>query len=1047
MFDDYLKRMFKIARKGDAREESFYSTLEKLLYSYADVAKLKKIDVTVLPKKTEAGNPDFRVWDGQQHIVGYIEAKTSDQDLDYIQETEQLERYRGTFPNLILTNFLEFRLYRDGALIDSVQIGKHLPVHDLKAIPPVENSDRLLALFEKFFAFSLPKSYTAKSLAVELAKRTRFLKEQVLVEELAQETKTGNGELVGFMEAFKTFLIGGITLEDFADLYAQTITYGLFAARSRAKSDFTRKIAFDNIPPTIGILRDVFRFVSYGDMPKQMESIVDDISEVLAIADVNKILSKYFHEGKGRDPVVHFYETFLAEYDPKTREKRGVYYTPEPVVSYIVRSLHQILKDYFGQEDGFATSSVRVLDPAAGTLTFLAEAAKLAATEFENKYGEGGKKELIHDHILNDFYAFELMMAPYAIGHLKMAFLLEELGYRLKPDERFKLYLTNTLEMKELEQSKLPGMSSLSEESRLAGIVKKETPILVVLGNPPYSGHSTNIGPWITDILKDYYKVDGKPLGEKNTKWLQDDYVKFIRFAQWKIEQTGSGVLGFITNHAWLDSPTFRGMRASILKTFDEIYILNLHGSTLMKEKTLKGSKDENVFDIQPGVAITLAIKSSNLKEKKVFCADRRGLRNEKYSWLNENDILTTKWKAIKPSDPYFFLVVKDEASLKRYMQFSSVKDIFPSNSTGIQTHRDNFIIDIDSVALKQRLLKFWDTTLSDEAVKQMYGLRETKAWKVSEKRKTDLSKNENWDKKFTKILYRSFDERWIFYDKNFIDRPRQKVMTNMMASNNLLLLVPRRSTQDWQHAFVTDKIAVDVAISASSREANQTFPLFIDSQKEKHAQLLLGEQGTPGHRKPNISKEFLELLNSEYDSQITLEQKEFHGIPPEQIFHYIYGVLYSPAFRKKYTEFLRIDFPRIPLTKDAKVFEQVGNLGKRLVDLHLVRSKELDKPTTRFHGDGDNLVEKPTYSSGDRVYINKTKYFEPILAQEWNYQIGGYQVLEKWLKDRKGRHLTADDIRHYCRVATAIKCTIEIQNSLDKLYPKVEGTLITKIV
>src|SRR4030065_744286 len=385
------------------------------------------------------------------------------------------------------------------------------------------------------------------------------------------------------------------------------------------------------IPRTIGILRDVFRFVSLGDLPRQMEWIIDDISDVLATTNVYKILDEYFNKHKGKDPIVHFYETFLAEYDPKTREKVGVYYPPEPVVSYIVRSLHHVLKEHFKRSDGLAGEPVPVLDPAAGTLTFLAEAAKLAVEEFVSKYGEGAKANFIRNHILKNFYAFELMMAPYAVGHLKMSFLLEELGYKLQKDDRFKLYLTNTLEMEELAQTSLPGMASLSEESHLAGKVKRERPILVILGNPPYSGHSANKGDWIKDQIETYKKVDGKPLGEKNPKWLQDDYVKFIRFAQWKIDQIGEGVLGFITNHSYLDNPTFRGMRQSLTDSFDEIYILDLHGNSLKKEQWPDGSKDENVFDIQQGVAIAFFIKYKDEdKPHKVFHSEIYGLREEK---------------------------------------------------------------------------------------------------------------------------------------------------------------------------------------------------------------------------------------------------------------------------------------------------------------------------------------------------------------------------------------------------------------------------------
>ena len=630
MLKSYFKKIFEVGNTGDATEVSYYSTLEDLLKIYGDSIEKRKFHITTLPKKTEAGNPDFRVWDGKQHIVGYIEAKAPTIDyLDQIETTDQLKRYLHIFPNLILTNFFEFRLYRHGALIDKVSIARPFILRKLKTIPLVENEADFIKLLEKFFSFSLPKVYDAKILAVELAKRTRFLKDEVVIQELKEEESHRKGFISGFYEAFRQYLISGLSKEEFADLYSQTITYGLFAARTRSENGFNRKLAYDNIPRTIGILRDVFKFISLEDLPQQMEWIIDDISEVLAVTDVKNILHQYFHEGKGKDPIVHFYETFLAEYDPKTREKRGVYYTPEPVVSYIVRSLHHILKEHFNRQDGFASDTVTVLDPAAGTLTFLAEASKLAVEEFVSKYGEGGKENLIREQILKNFYAFELMMAPYAVGHLKMSFLLEELGYRLKKDDRFKLYLTNTLEMEELAQTELPGMVSLSEESHSAGKVKKEQPILVILGNPPYSGMSANKGKWIDDLLKKgyiradgskdngYYQVDGKPLGEKNPKWLQDDYVKFIRFAQWKIDQAGEGVLGFITNHSYLDNPTFRGMRQSLMNSFNEIYILDLHGNSLKKEKCPDGSKDENVFDIRQGVAIALFIRKSDKKGLK----------------------------------------------------------------------------------------------------------------------------------------------------------------------------------------------------------------------------------------------------------------------------------------------------------------------------------------------------------------------------------------------------------------------------------------------
>src|SRR3989339_2067669 len=592
MISEYLKELSKKYNKGDAREESYYSTLETLLKNYSEQHRKKKIDITTLPKATEAGNPDFRIWDGKQDVVGYIEAKDVGKDLDTVEDTEQLKRYLKTFPNVILTNITEFRLYRDGKEIDKAFIAYHKEITKLHTAPVLHNEEKFFELLNKFFSFSLPRTFTAKTLAVELAKRTRFLKDEIITSEIEAQ----NPELIGFFEAFKEYLIAGLNEEEFADLYSQTITYGLFAARLRAGDEFNRRSAYSYIPKSIGILRDIFKYISGADLPRQMETIIDDISAVLAAADAKKILDHYYREGKGSDPVLHFYETFLAEYDPETREKRGVYYTPEPVVSFIVRSLHIILKEKFNKSLGLADRNITLLDPAGGTLSFNAKAIEIAVNEYVDTYGEGVRDKYIQKHILENFYAFELMMAPYAIGHLKMGFVFDELGYRLGDDERFKLYLTNPLEMEEIKQIAIPGLNSLSEESHLAGKVKKEQPVLVILGNPPYSGMSANINEWTERLLKEdidgtqsYYRIDGAPLGEKNPKWLQDDYVKFLRFAQWKIQTSGCGIVGMITNNGYLDNPTFRGMRQSLMRTFDEIYILDLHGNSLKKEAAPEG--------------------------------------------------------------------------------------------------------------------------------------------------------------------------------------------------------------------------------------------------------------------------------------------------------------------------------------------------------------------------------------------------------------------------------------------------------------------------
>ena len=514
VFSTYFKDLAAVAHRGDAREESFYPALGKMLEGIARETGRTHVHVTTLPRPTDGGNPDFRLWNGKDRIIGYIEAKKpTEEGLDRIEHSEQLKRYRSTFPNLILTNFLEFRLYRNGQREQTVLAARPLVLNKLRLTPTIERPDELYALLDHYLDFALPKTFTAASLAVELAKRTRLLR-QVIGEQFHQEKETP-GVLTGFYEAFQTYLIGSLTREDFADLFAQTITYGLFAARTRTRDGFSRRTAFDNIPHTIGLLRDLFRFISLGDLPVPLAWRVDDIAEVLAVADAPGILDRYYQQGKGSDPVVHFYETFLARYDPEERERRGVYYTPEPVVGYIVRSLHGLLKKEFGKGDGLASDGVTLLDPAAGTMTFVARAAQQAVAEFEAKYGSGGREDFIRRHILRNFYALELMMAPYAVGHLKMGFFLEELGHRLADDERVPFYLTNSLEMTELGQTPMPFYSALAEESRLAGAVKKQIPILLILGNPPYSGHSSNRGDWIRGLIEDYKQVDGKPLGEK----------------------------------------------------------------------------------------------------------------------------------------------------------------------------------------------------------------------------------------------------------------------------------------------------------------------------------------------------------------------------------------------------------------------------------------------------------------------------------------------------------------------------------------------------
>ena len=1047
MIADYLKKLADTTLQGDAREESYYPHFSSFIEVFAKATNKNKIQVTTLPKKTEAGNPDFRIWDGLQKIVGYVEAKKPGENLDVIENGEQLKRYRSVFPNLILTDFYEFRLYRNGQLIDKTFIGRAFIAKKLKIIPPVENEEQFLTLLEKFFSFSLPKVFTAELLASELAKRTRFLRDEVVTIELEEEQK-GKGPLYGFYTAFKKYLIADLKEEGFADIYSQTIAYGLFAARTRANGNFNRKLAFELIPPTIGILRDVFQFISLGKkLPLGMEVSIDDIAEVLLAADVSSILHEYYSKGKGEDPVVHFYETFLNIYDPATREKRGVYYTPEPVVKYIVRAIHDLLKTHFDLQDGLASKEVTLLDPAGGTLTFPAEAIKLAVKEFTEKYGEGGLNRFFQNHILKNYYAFELMMAPYAIGHIKIAFLLEELGYKMSEDDRFNLFLTNTLDMEDLAQTEIPGLESLSEESHKAGKVKKHDPILVILGNPPYSGHSATKNEWTEKLLKEdvdgaqsYYKVDGEPLGEKNPKWLQDDYVKFLRFDQWKIQKAGHGIVGMITNHSYLDNPTFRGMRQSLMKTFNEIYVIDLHGNALKKETTPDGEKDENVFDIRQGVSIALFIKQKEKTGCKIFADDLFGLREEKYDWLEKTKFSKKTFELTKPEKPFYFLKKDNTKGIKEFLAWPDLEEIFPVSNTGIVTKRDGLAISPTAHELTLKINNFRNKTLSDKDVANVFNLPlvDKDKWDLAESR-VKVQEIQNLNDFIKPVTYRPFDNEFIFYHDFIVARKVESVMAHML-SHNIGLVSGKNwgsvGSKVYDLAFVTESM---IDLNFYRRGGTVLFPLYIYKSaepKRKHINtMMLFEpevQYDSKGRVSNISKEVQDKLEKAH-------QKKF---APEQLLYYVYAVLYSNTYREKYAEFLKIDFPRIPFTSDYKLFLQLSELGEQLSELHLLKHRSLNKPIAKYKGKGDDRIEKPKYDESKQiVFINAANYFEGIAPEVWNYHIGGYQVMEKYLKDRRGRVM--DDPVHYCKMATAISETIGLQNKIDEIFSKVEMNLI----
>lgn len=1053
MLESYLQNLFKTMRLGDAREESYYPDLKKLLED-----QNKTFSVTVLPKKTEGGNPDFRIWDGKDKIVGYIEAKDPKiEDLDTIEDTEQLKRYRDTFPNLILTNFFEFRLYRNGELVEKVSIGRPFIIHQLKIVPPVENKDKFLQLLGKFFSFSIPKTTTAKALAIELAKRTRFLRDNVISEELKEEKIQGTQNLEGFYKAFKEHLIPSLTLQDFSNLFSQTVTYGLFAARTRAEDEFNRELAYKFIPTTIGILRDVFRFISSTDLSQSMVWIIDDIAEVLKNAHVKEIMENFYKEGKGKDPILHFYETFLSEYDPKERGKKGVYYTPEPVVNYIVHSIHKLLKEKFGKEDGFATQSVTVLDPASGTLTFPVEAIRLAIQEIKDKYGEGSVSSFIKDHVLKDFYAFELMMAPYAIGHLKIGFILNEFDYELSGDERFNLFLTNTLDFAKENPNQFPGIfeRTIAKESQEALKVKVDSQIMVVMGNPPYFGHSTNAiqkdSPFY-DLYESY--KEKVRIEEKNIQPLSDDYIKFLAFAHWKVNQIGEGIVGMITNNSYLDGLIHRDMRRKLLEDFDEIYILNLHGDSNRQEKTPLGEKDENVFDILQGVSIIILVKKAGLG-KTVNYMDVWGSRELKYDFLEAHNVKNSRWKTLNPSEPANFFVTKDFSGNESYQQFISLRNIFNFYNVGGKPGDDNLLVDFDKNNEKVKI----------QQALQLLKLDPSKATKEATKNLLKIS--ENFEPQIENVIpynYRPFDVRYTYYDERIYTRPVLSIKKQFENDNIALLTTKILKAEQFKHVFITNIFSDVIFLSNKTSTNTFVFPLYLHNNQNQ--QSLLDENSK------SINIEWNNLPTLYQTAQPYTSKLTGSFIQSEQaIFYYIYAILFSNLYREKYKEFLKIDFPKIPFTNDYQLFQNLAQRGEQLIELHLLKSKNLDSTKIKFYRNGSNEVTMrkfiladdvgpeldfprsdyndkneggPGFKKRGIVVINEqNQFFGPINEDVWNYEIGGYQVLDKWLKDRMDRILTSEEIKHYCKISAVITETIEIQKEIDRLYPKVEETLV----
>ncbi len=993
---EYVAALNNRYKTGYAKEHTYRADLQSLFERLMpDVRAINE------PSHMRCGAPDFMMM-RRGVPFGFAEAKDVDKNLDSADYTEQFTRYRNSLNNLIITNYLEFRFFRDGEEVARVRPAR---LENGKIVGNPDEYERFSLLTDAFEHYDGVTIKSAARLTKIMAGKANLLADVIKRALREKDDSYANKTLREQYQAFQKVLISSLSTDEFSDVYAQTIAYGLFAGRLNANNPagFSREEAGACIPRQNRFLRQLFNYIAGNDIDDRIKWIVDDLARIFAAADLSAVLKNYGKATATHDPLIHFYETFLSEYNHEERKLRGVWYTPKPVVNFIVRAVDDLLKTEFGLPDGLADDStfsrtitdarfgdkktgrrsatvtqreyrVQILDPATGTGTFLAEIVRQVHEKFAGNSGMW--QGYVEKCLLPRLNGFELLMASYAMAHLKLDWVLKETGYEAKSDNRLQIYLTDSLQEAHPDTGTMFA-SWLSNESQEADRVKRETPIMVVLGNPPYNGESQNNGEWIRNLIEVYKREpSGGALRERNPKWLNDDYVKFIRYAEHYVERNNSGILAYISNHSFLDNPTFRGMRAHLLRTFDEIYILDLHGNYKKKEICPDGSPDENVFDIQQGVAISLFVKTGK-KETDAFArvrhADLFGKRRDKYVFLAEKSLTDIAFQKLENRPPHYFFTPKDFSNADEYERGFSLNELFQINSVGIVTADDKTLIDGDKAVLIDKV-----------------------------ERKFGIAADEN---KIQKIAYRPFDDRFVYYDGELLERPREQVMRNFIGRENIGLVVKRGfPNPERAVGFVSNKITDFRCWSCAGMQGGDyLFPLYTFDPLD-------------GARRVNFN-----------DKTVRKIQKTAGGkVSETEIFDYVYAVLHSPAYREKYAAFLKIDFPKIPYPENAESFARLVETGGKLRKIHFLDVDENIARGISFPVSGDNVVDKLSYRNG-RVYINAAQYFDNVPPAAWEFFIGGYQPAQKWLKDRKGRILDYADIRRYQKIVVTLAQTDEI--------------------
>lgn len=1015
---DFLRKVSDTYSTGHAREHSYRPALKEFF------EKTTELTVINEPKRSEYGAPDFIFLKGKT-VVAYAEAKDIDVSLDEIEKGEQMVRYYG-YSNIILTNGLDFRFYRNGVRYGTPAIIGKLHKDTVEYLE--ESFGLLTDTVEAFIKESKEPIKSGSVLSKVMAGKARRIRDNVK-KFLEDEGNQKNENLLSVYKVINRLLIVDLDKQKFADMYAQTIVYGLFVARYYDKSpeDFSRQEARDLVPVSNPFLRHFFDHIAGSSFDPRIDYIVNELCEEFNHADVQAIVHNYYKIDKdsSRDPIIHFYEDFLQEYDSAERKKMGVFYTPLPVVQFIIRSVDNILKNKFELSQGLADTSkveilkkiqerrhkvpvhrVQVLDPATGTGTFLNETILHIKKSFEGQ--EGRWQSYVNNDLLSRLHGFELMMASYTIAHLKLSSTLQETGAAIG-DARLGVYLTNSLENSDIEEKTLFDIGlgkAITDESTQANKIKNDLPIMVVMGNPPYAGESSNKEYTGHDVYK-FEPGTSQKLKERNSKWINDDYVKFIRLAESLIEKTEEGIVGMITAHGYLDNPTFRGMRHHLMETFNEIYVLDLHGNTTKKEKAPNGSKDENVFAIKQGVAIFIGVKCKGKRSDKlakVFRADFYGKRREKFAYLDSVGIHSDIWKQTTPTAPYYEWVIRDEGARKEYESGFSLLELFPINSVGLATFRDELTVHFDKKSLEAVVDDF--RRLEKAELTRKYSLYETRDWNIDVAIKS-ISEDEAYP---TELTYRPFDFRDTLLtkkSKGFIAYSRWETMRHLVNKENLALVVGRQGAaaniDSWDVVFIGN---TPVDLNIFRRGGGQTFPLHVYADG--------------GSRVPNLNRDIVKEISNKLGDEPS----------SEEIFDYVYAVLHSSLYRQKYKEFLKNNFPRVPYPKDKVQFEALAVFGKELRELHLLLSPLVRKFITTYPEGGEDNIEK-IRRDGDKIYINNTQYFGGVPAAAWTFSIGGYQPAQKWLKDRVGRILTSAEIEHYQKIITALW---ETQKTIQKL-------------